>query len=83
MKMSNTKVDRRRKIKKHTQWLKRPKLVPQKILTKMLMIQNLIFVILFLKILFQGYNFSPHVPMDIIKAFFSHFVAENLKANKN
>ena len=49
----------------------------------MLMIQNLIFVILFLKILFQGYNFSPHVPMDIIKAFFSHFVAENLKDNKN
>ena len=30
MKMSNTKVDRRRKIKKHTQWLKRPKLVPPK-----------------------------------------------------
>ena len=48
------------------------------------MIQNLIFVILFLKILFRAYNFSPHVPMDIIRVFFiPDFVAENLKANKN
>ena len=48
------------------------------------MIQNLIFVILFLKILFRAYNFSPHVPMDIIGVFFiPDFVAENLKANKN
>ena len=48
------------------------------------MIQNVIFVILFLKILFQAYNFSPQGPMDIIRVFFiSDFVAENLKANKN
>ena len=48
------------------------------------MIQNLIFVILFLKILFPAYNFSPHVPKDTIRVFFiPDFVAENLKANKN
>ena len=41
------------------------------------MIQNLIFVILFLKILF------PQVPMDIINFFIPVFAAENLKANKN
>ena len=41
------------------------------------MIQNLIFVILFLKISF------PHVPVDIISFFIPEFVAENLKANKN
>ena len=38
----------------------------------------------FLKILFRAYNFSPHVPVDIIRVFFiPEFVAENLKANKN
>ena len=48
------------------------------------MIQNLIFVILFLKIFFRAYNFSRHVPVDIIRVLFiSEFVAENLKANKN
>ena len=48
------------------------------------MIQNLIFVILFLKIFFRAYNLSPHVPVDIIRVFFiPEFVAENLKANKN
>ena len=48
------------------------------------MIQNLMFAILFLKILFPAYNFSPHVPMDIIRVFYiPDFVAENLKANKN
>ena len=48
------------------------------------MIQNLIFVILFMKIFFRAYNFSPHVPVDIIRVFFiPEFVAENLKANKN
>ena len=48
------------------------------------MIQNLIFVIPFLKILFRAYNFIPHVPMDIIGVFFiPDFVAENLKSNKN
>ena len=48
------------------------------------MIQNLIFAILFLKILFRAYNFSPHVPVDIIRVFFiPEFVAENLRANKN
>ena len=41
------------------------------------MIQNLIFVILFLKILF------PYVPVDIISFVIPEFVAENLKANKN
>ena len=41
------------------------------------MIQNLIFVILFLKILF------PQIPMDIINFFIPVFAAENLKANKN
>ena len=47
------------------------------------MIQNLIFVIIFLKIFFQAYNLSPHVPVDIIKVFFIlEFVAENLKVNK-
>ena len=47
------------------------------------MIQNLIFVILFLKIFFRAYNFSPHVPVDIIWVIFiAEFVAENLKANK-
>ena len=34
------------------------------------MIQNLIFVILFLKILFPAYNVGPHVPVDIIRVFF-------------
>ena len=48
------------------------------------MIQNLIFVILFLKIFFRAYNLSAHVPVDIIRVFFiPEFVAENLKANKN
>ena len=48
------------------------------------MIHNLIFVILFLKILFQAYNVSPHVPVDIIRVLFiPDFVPENLKANKN
>ena len=48
------------------------------------MIQNLMFAILFLKILFPAYNVSPHVPMDIIRVFYiPDFVAENLKANKN
>ena len=41
------------------------------------MIQNLIFVILFLKIIF------PQVPVDIISFVIPEFVAENLKANKN
>ena len=40
------------------------------------MIQNVIFVILFMKIFFRDYNFSPHVPVDIIRAFF-------IPANKN
>ena len=48
------------------------------------MIQNLIFLILFLKILFRGYNFIPHVPVNNTRVFiFPDFVAENLKANKN
>ena len=48
------------------------------------MIQNLIFVILFLKIFFWVYNFSPHVPAAIIRVFFiPEFIAENIKANKN
>ena len=48
------------------------------------MIQSLIPVILFLKILFRAYSFSPHVPVDIIRIFFGpEFIAENLKANKN
>ena len=48
------------------------------------MIQNLIFVILFLKISFWVYNFSPHVPAAIIRVFFiPEFIAENIKANKN
>ena len=40
------------------------------------MIQNLIFAIVFLKILFRAYNFfyiRPHVPVDIIKGFYSKF----------
>ena len=40
------------------------------------MIQNFIFVILFMKIFFRDYNFSPHVPVDIIRVFF-------VPANKN
>ena len=40
------------------------------------MIQNFIFVILFMKIFFRDYNFSPHVPVDIIRVFF-------IPANKN
>ena len=48
------------------------------------MIQNLIFVILFLKILYQPYNFSSLVPVIIIRVvFIPEFAAENLKANKN
>ena len=48
------------------------------------MIQNLIFVILLLKIIFRAYNFSPHVPVDITKVFLiPEFGVENLKANKN
>ena len=34
------------------------------------MIQNLIFVILFLKILFREYKFGPHAPVDIIRVFY-------------
>ena len=33
------------------------------------MIQNLIFLILFLKIFFQAQNFSSHIPVDIIRVF--------------
>ena len=41
-------------------------------------------MILFFKVLLRVDNFSPHVPVDIIKAFFiPEFVAENLKAKKN
>ena len=48
------------------------------------MIQNLIFVILFLKIFFRAFDFIPHVLVNIIRVFFIlEFVAENLKANKN
>ena len=48
------------------------------------MIQNLVFVILFVKILFRTYNFILHVPVDIIRVFIiPKFVAENLEANKN
>ena len=48
------------------------------------MIQNLIFVILFLKILFPVYNFTPRIPLDIIRGFFiPNSVAESLKAYKN
>ena len=48
------------------------------------MIQNLIFIILFLKILFRACNFIPHVPVDIIRVFIiPEFVVENLKVNKN
>ena len=37
-----------------------------------------------MKIFFREYNFSPHVPVDIIRVFFiPKFVAEYLKANKN
>ena len=46
------------------------------------MIENLIFVILFLKILLRAYNFSPKVPVDIKVFFIPEFVAENRKANK-
>ena len=47
------------------------------------MIQNLIFVIPFLKILFRECNFIQHVPVDIIIFVIPEFVAENLKANKS
>ena len=48
------------------------------------MIQNLIFEILFSKILLRAYSLGPHVPLDIIRVYFiPKFVAENLKANKN
>ena len=48
------------------------------------MIQNLIFVIIFLKILLRAYNFSLHISVDIIRVFLvPDFVAENLEANKN
>ena len=48
------------------------------------MIQNLMFIILFLKILFRTYKISPHVLVDIISAFFiPDFLAESLKANEN
>ena len=48
------------------------------------MIENLIFVILFLKIFFRAFNFIPYVLVNIIRVFFiSECVAENLKANKN
>ena len=48
------------------------------------MIQNLVFVILFVKILFRTYNFILHVPVDIIRVFIiPKLVAENLEANKN
>ena len=47
------------------------------------MIQNLIFVILFLKILFRACHFSLHVSMDILKVFFiPDFVADISKPIK-
>ena len=47
------------------------------------MIQNLIFGILFLKILFRACNVCPDVPEDIIRVFLiSDLLAECLKANK-
>ena len=52
------------------------------------MIQNLIFGIILLKILFLAYNFfyiNPHVPADSINFFFFfdfRFLEESLKANK-
>ena len=85
--MSATMVDQGQKSKKKKKHrLKRPKVIPPKTetLTKIKMIQNLIFLGLFLKIFFRAYNFSPHVPVDIIRVFFvPEFVAENLKGNKN
>ena len=86
--MLATMVDQGQKIKKKQQKkhrLKCSKVIPPKTetLTKIKMIQNLIFLGLFLKIFFRAYNFSPHVPVDIIRAFFNpEFVAENFKANK-
>ena len=48
------------------------------------MIQNLMFIILFLKILLRTYKISPHVLVDIISIFFiPDFLAESLKANEN
>ena len=48
------------------------------------MIQNLIFIILFLKMLFREYNFGPHVPVDISEfLFIPDFVVESLKVNEN
>ena len=42
------------------------------------------FVILSLKILFWAYNFSLHVPVDIIRVFLTPgFVTENFKASEN
>ena len=50
------------------------------------MIQNLIFDILFLKILFQTYNFfytRPHVPVDIIRVFLFKFQIFQQKVSKS
>ena len=50
------------------------------------MIHNLIFIILFLKILFRVYKFFILLQsfLGIIRAFFIlDFLAESLKANKN
>ena len=43
------------------------------------MIQNLILVILFLKILFRAYSFSPHVPVDIIRVFLFQKISKPIK----
>ena len=50
------------------------------------MIQNLIFVIPFLKILFRAYNFSLHIQVEWTSSkffLFQKFFIPNLKVNKN
>ena len=42
------------------------------------MIQNLIFVILFLKILFRVCNFSPHVQINIIRVFLCQILKQKI-----
>ena len=72
--------------KKH--WLKRPKVGPRNEIWMKIKIQNIIFGILFLKILFRTYNVFIFVTTfqrtsPELLFYFPDFLGENLKSNKN
>ena len=84
--MPATMVDQREKIKKK-HWLKNvSQQSPQKTkFRQKYVIQNLTFGILFLKILLRAYKFfvSVHTFQSTFFFFWSDFLTESLKANRN